>query len=120
MKMYCIFACESIEKMGGNRGKLAAQAGHAFVGAYQGAAVNFKRRLRDYGPETGEPKIVLVADTVDDLLSLRDAYVHKHPLCYVTDAARTVFVEPTVTCIAIGPISDDDVGADIKSLKVLL
>lgn len=33
MKMYCIFARESIEKMGGNRGKLAAMAGHAFVGA---------------------------------------------------------------------------------------
>ena len=29
--MYCIFAKESIDKMKGNRGKMAAQAGHAFL-----------------------------------------------------------------------------------------
>ena len=33
-KMYCIFAKESIAKMNGIRGKMATQAGHAYLHAF--------------------------------------------------------------------------------------
>ena len=35
----------------------------------------------------------------------------------VTDAGFTVFNKPTTTCLGLGPISEDNIGDDIKLLK---
>ena len=121
MKMYCIFARESIEKMGGNRGKLAAQAGHAFMGAYSDACA---RGHWDAGApgEDHWAKIVLAVDTVEDLGRIAAAYKHRKfwGMKLITDAGRTVFDGPTRTCLGIGPLAEDDTGEDIRNLQVLL
>ena len=35
----------------------------------------------------------------------------------VTDAGYTVFQEPTTTCLGLGPIFEENIGDDIKSLQ---
>ena len=114
--LYCIFAKESIEKMGGNRGKMCTQAGHAYVHSMLNADADVAAAYlsgRAY-------KITLIVDTVDQLKELQAAYDKVCATHLVTDAGFTVFNEPTTTCLGIGPISEDNIGDDIKSLKVFL
>jgi peptidyl-tRNA hydrolase len=129
IKMYCIFAKESVQKMNGIRGKMCTQAGHAYLHAYWDAipsphsveltdveenrwkqALAYKNSERAY-------KITLVVDTVDELKSLQEKYKNICGTSLVTDAGFTVFNEPTTTCLGIGPIAEENIGDDIKSLK---
>lgn len=125
-KMYCIFAMESVQKMNGVRGKLATQAGHAYLHAFWDAMNDEdyykKKKIQAIAYETGEGdgrayKITLVVDTVEELRTLQDKYKDICGTSLVTDAGFTVFNEPTTTCLGIGPISEDNIGDDLKSLK---
>jgi peptidyl-tRNA hydrolase len=128
-KMYCIVARESLIKMNGNRGKLAAQAGHAYLHAYWDAMTvpsdgsDYAHRMEpafEYKRSGAAKKVCLVVDTVEELKALYEAY---RPICgvsLVTDAGLTCFKEPTTTCLGIGPIADDQVNVNLSSLKVLL
>jgi len=129
MKMYCVVARDSLKLMNGNRGKLAAQAGHAYLHAYWDSENRFGPRLAESGAEgpaetyafSGKAtKVCLVVDTVDDLKALYEAY---RPICgvsLVTDAGLTCFDGPTTTCLGIGPIAEDKVDVNLSSLKVLI
>ncbi len=135
-KMYCVFAKESIDKMKGNRGKLAAQAGHAYLHAFWDA--NYAHNVEPFNMEEvliakrkvdqahayydseRAYKICLVVDTVAELETLHNAYKDVCGVSLVKDAGFTVFDEPTVTCLGIGPISEENIGDDIKALKVLM
>lgn len=127
-KMYCVFARESLDKMKGNRGKMAAQAGHAFLHSYWDACTDmakdgdrpkFSQAIRYQAGERAY-KITLVVDTVEELKTLQGAYKDVCGTSLVTDAAFTVFDEPTTTCLGIGPISEANIGEDLKCLKTLL
>lgn len=133
-KMFCIFARESLVKMNGVRGKLASQAGHAYLHSYWDAmresnltgdfdrgqieyiksrqAIEYLRSDRAY-------KITLVVDTVPELVLLREAYKDTCGTALITDAGFTVFKEPTTTCLGIGPIAEEFIGDDLKALKTL-
>ncbi len=125
MKMYCIVSREALKAMNGNRGKLAAQAGHAYLHAYWDAeekAVDSYREVVDGYRASGKAKkVCLVVETTDELRVLEARY---RPVCgvsLVTDAGLTCFNgQPTTTCLGIGPIRDEDVGDDLKALKVLI
>ena len=135
MKMYAIFSREAIKLMNGNRGKLAAQAGHAYLHAYWDSLARFhfdgwveqNGKLVRNAPtslykESGKAKkVCLVVETTDELRELEARY---RPVCgvsLVTDAGITCFNgQPTTTCLGIGPIRDEDVGDDLKDLKVLI
>lgn len=127
-KMYCIFAKESIVKMNGNRGKLASMAGHAYLHSFWDAMhqddpmEKSHKREQAIGYHNSERayKITLVVDTVDQLVVLRDSYKNVCGVSLVTDAGFTVFDEPTTVCLGIGPISEDNIGDDLKTLKVLI
>jgi peptidyl-tRNA hydrolase len=125
--MYCIFAKESVQKMNGIRGKMCAQAGHAYLHAFWDSVERFPGH---HGFSNDEPsdaeryqnsdhayKITLIVDTVDELKALQEAYKNVCGTALVTDAGFTVFNEPTTTCLGIGPIREDNIGDDIKSLK---
>lgn len=135
IKMYCIFAMESIKKMGGNRGKLAAMSGHAYLHAFWDATQKIKFedsppkhpqnmnkliQAQAYRESKHAYKICLVVDTVTELETLYNAYKDVCGVSLVKDAGFTVFDEPTVTCLGLGPISEDNIGDDIKALKVLM
>lgn len=132
-KMYCIFAMESVKKMNGNRGKLASMAGHAYLHSYWDAVgLNSPKEIRrkinlikyeqavNYQSNGLAFKITLFVDTVDELLKLQESYKNVCGTSLVTDAAKTVFTEPTVVCLGIGPISETYIKDDLKNLKVLI
>lgn len=126
IKMFCIVARDSLKAMNGNRGKLAAQAGHAYLHAYWDAEDRYKTWFPnavayDYRRSGAAKKVCLVVETVDDLKALYEAY---KPICgvsLVTDAGLTCFNGvPTTTCLGIGPIADDQIMDDLRELKVLI
>jgi peptidyl-tRNA hydrolase len=125
IKMYCIFARESIEKMNGIRGKMATQAGHAYLHAFWNACeiydpelTNHKRdQAIDYKNSSHAYKITLIVDTVEELKALQESYKDVCGVSLVTDAGFTVFTEPTTTCLGLGPIREDRIKDDLKSLK---
>ncbi len=119
VKMYCVFAKESLDKMKGIRGKMMTQAGHGYLHAYWDAEARHRALAEAYRTTDHAYKITLVVDTVEELEVLQARY---HDVCGVSlvkDAGFTVFTEPTVTCLGIGPISEDLIGDDLKSLKTL-
>lgn len=134
-KMYCIFARESVEKMKGNRGKLAAQAGHAYLHAFwdvikpreelptsESLEIAFRKshQAAQYMNSERAYKIALIVDTVEELIELQNHYKDICGTSLVKDAGFTVFEEPTITCLGLGPISVDNIGRDLKSLKLFL
>lgn len=125
-KMYCIFAKESIDKMKGVRGKMCTQAGHAYLHAFWDAMNDEdyykKKMIQAIAYETREGdghayKITLIVDTVEELKALQAKYKNVCGTSLVTDAGFTVFEEPTTTCLGLGPISEDNIGDDLKALK---
>jgi peptidyl-tRNA hydrolase len=130
LKMYAIFSPAAVKGMKGNRGKLAAQAGHAFLHAWWDADLRhpelavayrhgpraFKIGLMPREEEFTAPEGVTEA-WFDRLL---DAYRDKTGVTKVIDAGFTVFEGPTLTCIGIGPISPDDREEVLAGLKPLI
>lgn len=133
-KLYCIFAKESVDKMKGVRGKMCTQAGHAYLHAFWDALG--KNVLNDFDMDLIQEKkeaqalayknrdgdghaykITLVVDTVDELKALQERYKNVCGTSLVTDAGFTVFEEPTTTCLGLGPISEDNIGDDLKAIK---
>jgi peptidyl-tRNA hydrolase len=120
IKMYCIFARESVDKMNGIRGKMCTQAGHAYLHAYWDSLNPekcFIDQVRAYMTSDRAYKITLIVDTVDELKAIQEKYKNICGTSLVTDAGLTVFSEPTTTCLGIGPISEDKIGDDLKALK---
>ena len=124
VKLYCIFAMESIEKMGGNRGKLAAQAGHAYLHSVWNAMEHFPDDVAAYRAGRAY-KITLVVDTVEELEALEAKYRDRCGTSLVVDAGLTVFKnedgspQPTVTCLGLGPVRDSALEKDIRRLRPL-
>lgn len=146
IKMYAVFAKESLTKMNGNRGKLAAQAGHAYLHSYWDAQDRFgedayphnfgsmaefplgsghriykyQRMVEQYRKGPRAYKICLVVDTVEQLKELYEAHKDLCGVSLVTDAGFTVFDEPTTTCLGIGPLADSEKTDVLKNLKLLV
>ena len=82
------------------KGKLAAQAAHAAVGAFIAAT----EQSQVAWLQVGMPKIVVYAADADALIQLearaRDQQI---PACLVHDAGRTVLPAGTITCLGLGP-----------------
>ena len=127
VKMYCIFALESVKKINGIRGKMCTQAGHAYLHSFWDSVQRFPGQHGFAYDEPGDAekyqnsdrayKITLVVDTVEELKALQEKYKDICGTHLVTDAGFTVFTEPTTTCLGLGPISEDNIGDDLKALK---
>jgi PTH2 family peptidyl-tRNA hydrolase len=92
-------------------GKLAAQVGHAFVGAWVSAA--------PLGGEWSITKIVLRAESEEALLRVMDVAARRGvPHALVRDQGRTVFATPTVTCLGLGPMGRTDYNAVTRGLSL--
>ena len=82
------------------KGKLAAQAAHAAVGAFIAAT----ERSQVAWLQVGMPKIVVYAADTDALIQLEArAREQQIPACLVHDAGRTVLPAGTITCLGLGP-----------------
>lgn len=119
MKMYAVFSKEAVDLMKGSRGKLAAQAGHAYLHAFWDADTRFPFDAKKYRNSDHAYKIALVVPTETELLELLESYRNICGVSLVKDAGFTVFEGPTVTCLGIGPIAPNMIKDDLKSLKTL-
>jgi peptidyl-tRNA hydrolase len=119
IKLYCVISLEAIDKMNGSVGKLNAQGGHAWLHAYWDAEQRFSEVARAYRKSNAATKITLLVPLDEDLVRLHDAY---QPICGVSlviDRGHTVFNGPTMTCLGIGPLRNEDKGPDLDGLKSL-
>lgn len=103
--------------LGMGRGKIAAQAAHAAVGAALASIGTpaFKAWLRH-----GQPKVVLRANSEEELNAIAaEAAEAGLPVQIVRDAGRTQVAEGTPTCCAIGPAADEAIDAITRELPLL-
>lgn len=116
-KIYCVVSLEAIKLMGGNRGKMIAQGGHAYVHAFTETEKKFPDKAAEY-LETGKAyKITLAVETTAELYELEALYKDRFGTALITDAAHTVFKEPTTTCLGIGPIRESERETILKGLR---
>ena len=88
------------------KGKLAIQSGHAFerLTAYIHETGGALKTTYDMYVEHNTPKIAVKCKNLDALERARKELDAVGIASYVvTDAGRTVFTEPTVTVMALGP-----------------
>lgn len=119
MKMYAIVINEALEKMGDNRGKIAAQCGHAFVGCVMKARNSDPGRWKEYSKSNLQTKIVLHASrkSIDKIIKELNKDV---PTVLITDRGLTVFDGvPTETVLGVGPIRNEEIINKIKGLPLL-
>jgi PTH2 family peptidyl-tRNA hydrolase len=101
-----------------NKGKTAAQVAHAAGGCLED--VNARHPIVNQWLKSGQAKIVVKCDDLAHLNHLQFLSV-EHGVMYhiICDSGKTVFEEPTITCIAIGPDTVEQVDLVTKGLKLL-
>lgn len=117
LKIYCIVSRQAWAKAKGVPGKMVAQGGHAFCGALVDAMKRFPERFKEYDESAHHPKITIMADD-DELRELHKRYKQKFGTAIITDAGRTVFDGPTLTCVGIGPILPSEREELLAGLRV--
>jgi len=99
-----------------DKGKLAVQCSHASVEA----VLNSNRNKVMEWHSIGMKKVVLKVDNLRELKKYQRMAKKEGLLnVVITDAAKTFFKRPTVTCMAIGPDSDSKIDLITKDLKML-
>lgn len=122
LRLYAITSKEVIGLMKGNRGKLVAQAGHAYLHAFWDACIVIPEVAEKYCNSQAAAKIALVVDTTKELEIIYNRFYvdHMYGLTKVVDSGRTCFNEPTFTFVGVGPITSEDFERIAPGLKVLL
>ena len=109
--------------LGMRTGKIAVQVGHASVMAYRECPYS----LADRWIETGQKKIVLKANSDEELDRISDSVreirssdcEHYITVCDVVDFGLTQIDPNTRTCIAIGPDEDEIIDEITKGMSLL-
>lgn len=117
MKMYAIVSNEAVAASKGNRGKMGAQIGHAYVHSMMDSLARFPDLARDYLASGTVGKVCLKADEAD-LHALSILYKNRCGVYLVKDAGLTVFPRPMITALGIGPIRIVDREEILSNLKV--
>ena len=98
-----------------SRGKLAAQASHASLGAYKRASFLHKKLWE----LQGQKKVVLQVSSEQELLSVFEkAKKEKLPCFLVVDAGLTEVKRGTKTAVGIGPAADEKIDKVAGELKL--
>jgi len=118
LRLYAIINKEALKAAGGSRGKMMAQAGHAFLHAFWDAEKRFPERALAY--RSGRAKKIVLAVESEAALRELAARVDGFGFTLVEDAALTVFKEPTVTAIGLGPIDKDEIPEWLSNLPGLV
>ncbi len=98
------------------KGKLAAQASHASVGAVLKTHKDDLKKWKDDGMK----KIVLKVQNLDELLEYKQkAEDIGLVVSLIEDAGHTVLEPGTITCLGIGPDKEDKIDSVTGKLKCL-
>jgi Uncharacterized conserved protein len=99
--------------------KLAVQSGHAFFRLALLASRTDPRGVEEYVARS-EPKIVVGVDGLAGLRRcLEECQAAGLPCVLVEDEGRTVFPEPTVTVMAVGPCRREQLPKYVARLQML-
>ena len=121
LRLYEIVYRPALQKMGGNRGKLAAQVGHAFLHAFWDAEEHHPERALAYKHSGMARKISLVCDDEELMRALARDYRSICGTTVVEDAGLTVFKgEKTFTMVGIGPLAPEECDARLAALPLLI
>jgi len=97
-------------------GKTAAQCSHA---ATESTLKSDKEKVKRWRSQ-GMKKIVLKVNSEEELFDYKKkAEQNKLKTALITDAGKTVFKKPTITCLAIGPDKEEIIDKVTKDLKML-
>jgi peptidyl-tRNA hydrolase len=106
-------------------GKLCSQVGHGFLGAFINCADNeLKDRYLGVNTEglidSGHAKITLQAKNLHALMRAQaECKSLGLSTALICDAGRTVFPEPTITCLGIGPVEYDHLPKFVQKMRLL-
>lgn len=105
-------------------GKLAAQAGHAFLDTYEACRARDSPLASEYLRDGHGTKVVLSAPTLDDLLALYErARELGLPCALITDSGHIMPPhfngQPIITALGIGPARRDQIKSLTKRLALL-
>jgi len=104
-------------KMG--KGKIAAQVGHASVGAFLEAGVTHPGYVEAWLGQ-GQKKICLKAEDETILMTLQEqALQHNIPTHLVRDAGHTQIPKGSTTVLALGPFEESELDTLTGHLKLL-
>jgi PTH2 family peptidyl-tRNA hydrolase len=100
------------------KGKIAAQAGHAYVEAAMDCFQNDLLRWNDYRFNHGI-KICLKSDSEDTLYYIKDLLAERNiPAFIINDLGYTHFEgRETITALGFGPIRQSELPEFVKTLK---
>lgn len=115
-------------------GKLAAQVAHASIGAVlerfdsnfdvEHSAYNLSVQLQDFDPllhwlQESFTKVILKVNSEEELLAIYEVVkTHGLPCTLIKDDGRTVFQEPTFTCVGVGPARVERIDELVEHLKL--
>jgi peptidyl-tRNA hydrolase len=116
VKLYCIVSDEAVKASNGNRGKMGAQIGHAYVHGFLDSLTRFPTMARAY-LETGVVAKICLHAGEETLHQLSRSYRDKCGVYLVKDAGLTVFPRPMITALGIGPIDPNDREDILKNLN---
>lgn len=97
------------------RGKAEVQFGHAVGRCVMDAQVDLVATYR----ANAETKLSLEVDSLADLERIAERARGRGVTCaLIQDAGRTVFAEPTVTCLGLGPMGKTDCNALTRGTRM--
>ncbi|CAD7011296.1 probable peptidyl-tRNA hydrolase 2 [Ceratitis capitata] len=104
-----------------SKGKTAAQCAHAAILCYQQSQeLSKKQKLVESWSLSGQPKIVLRVNTLEELKRLQDRANNAGMVAeIVKDAGRTQLEAGTATVLGIGPDIEINVNELVSHLKLL-
>ncbi|MDT7864793.1 MAG: peptidyl-tRNA hydrolase Pth2 [Thermoproteota archaeon] len=104
-------------KMG--KGKIAAQVAHASVTAFV-ETLKVNKKLAEDWLITGQKKVVLKVDSLEELLNLYKKAIEKGLIAVIIeDRGLTQIPAGTITCLGIGPDEDNKIDEITSKLKLL-
>ena len=104
--------------LGMGKGKIAAQASHASLDAYEKAKRENPQWVEEW-KNCGQAKVVLKVKDKKELLELFMKAKRTLPAALIKDAGRTQIEAGEETCVAIGPAPVPEIDKITKDLKLL-
>jgi len=99
-----------------DKGKLAVQVAHASLGSYNKSAP----AVREAWESEGSKKVVVEVQGLKELLDLqKKARTLGIPCSLIRDAGRTQLKPGTITCLGLGPDSEERIDKVTGRLKML-
>lgn len=119
LRLYCIVSKPvfALIRKKGAEGKGHAQSGHAWLHAFWDAERHFPESAAAYKDSPHAYKITLKVADESELRAIYEAHDGVCGRTLVKDAGFTVFDQPTVTCVGLGPVRRSQLRGGAGDLK---